>query len=540
MLFFLPESQLPPHLYLSDSWKKPRRGSNVQKPIEEFSPSQIEKFEGGCQLAWGLRYLLGYSEHFQNVAAKNGEDLHNQVHGVYDGKPLPLADPDKHKAWIASRALPGLIFLPRFDQCLEVHRERQEWIDTTQAAPQIEALRIQVKKDLEIKTHEGWLIYDHKSVKKWQYQKDADDLQGDTQAISYAIDTMQRRVTSVVPGRWVYYLMDPEKEPEARKTDVVFNWVEIAPRASRIFQTADYMRQRMRAFVHGDEKKRLQVLQNELQPSTFQCFKYYSAETGKGACPYSQFMKGPCPHGASPPDRKKGKSMTQVAPVQNQPFPFALPGTAQPTVAAPPATTGVSVPSHYASAGGVLPLNLPPLPFAPPEAFQPPPGSPTIAEVVHAVSLPQPTATALPPLPPGWTYTLDGRPVPVPPSDTTAFPPLQPGYVRGLNGEAIFVGQNAASQPAPAPAVETSKEEEKPKRKRRTKEEIEADKAAKEGAKVAPAPAVRATEIVESVEQAPQPQASAIVIVLIIEGGEITAKRVDDEAAARQLKAYVG
>ena len=228
---------LPKHLSVSRGWIQPRKNGSIG-PQEQFSPSQIIKFAEGCPRAWGLSYIAGIKEE-QGEASRNGDILHKLLHSYYDGKPLPVLPEQEFipqetiptgetelVQWIASRAFPGLLLLPRFDQVDWMQRESTEWIDTRILSPELEPLYIQVKKDLTFRVAQQFFIYDHKSTKNFSYAlskfgeehaaKRVRDFLANIQFVCYAVDTAQRHGAENIMARWVYYLMDPTKPPEAR------------------------------------------------------------------------------------------------------------------------------------------------------------------------------------------------------------------------------------------------------------------------------------------------------------------------------------
>ncbi len=457
-------SRLPPHLTLSGGWKPKGPNGTIRGPLEEFSSTMLSKFE--CPRAGAFSYIHGIKEQFSSKEAANGIEGHEQLDGFYSGRPLKFNDPNPNTRWIAERVLPATLYMPRSDQCDEVYRESKDWLDTSAICPDLEPLKIQVKKDLEFRVGSEWFTYDYKTVNSWDRMLTRNQLMGDIQGILYPLDTMIRRRTARVNSLWIYINMNPELPPEARPLDAQFHFEDSRLRAEPIVRHADKIRKLIRLRVHP----------NDLEPNPHKCLEYYSEkkerETGKPTgCPYRCKVGGPCDY-TGPMyrsfEKKEANYMTTQA--QFPSFDFATPSPgAPPTFAFPVA------PQNAPS------IVMPSVPFAPPEAAAfpiaapPPPPPPPPAPVLPAGMVQIPVPQGAPPMPPGTSWFLN--------AGTWNPAPTPAGFADG----AFQVAPSATPTPvaaAPAPVVPeppASATEKKPRKPRATKAEMEARRAA-EGA----------------------------------------------------------
>ncbi len=420
------ESRLPPHLYLSGGWKKPR-SNGVMGPMEEFSSTMLDKFE--CLRAGAFSYILGIKEHFRaDTAAGYGVKMHGMLDQVWDGQPLPLESPDPLTRWLAQTAFAALAFVPRADQIADLRRESTEWLDTRYICPDIEPLRIQIKQDLSFLMRPelggGAFTYDYKFITKWERAKSQEDLWLDTQGVLYPTHTMIRWQTTSVGAGWIYALMDPEKLPEARPVGMQMTWADRLPLAQQIVKQADRVRNLIRLRVHP----------NDLPPNPKCCLRYYSSTKNTGGCPYRPEVGGPCSYD-SPKRQVFGKVTNYMTTAPSFPavpaFPAAQPAPqAQPPVPAhfpalPPTHaywfdfakndwTCVEVPAAASPAPAVpAPPAMPATPITPPEAVAPvlPQPAPAAAPVVPAAApvVPQAAAPAVPQAPAGEAPKKRGR-----------------------------------------------------------------------------------------------------------------------------------
>jgi hypothetical protein len=414
VIFFTDESRLPPHLSISGGWKRTRRDGTLG-PTEQFSATSLNKFSG-CQRAWAWSYIAGVKEKFSSPAAALGQEIHNQLDGYYEGKPLLLEHPDESKRFAAERALPATHYMPRPDQVQELYREASEWLDTSFFAPNFEPLQIQIKRDLEFKYDNRWFTFDYKSVNSWERMLTEESLREDLQGILYPIDTMIRRRTDSVDGMWLYILTDPKALPEARPLTAHFEYQDVAARAYQVIRQADHMRNLIRLRVHP----------NSLPPCPEKCLEYHSPardHTHKkgpkpetGGCAYRREIGGPCDYDGPKPrffGKKNDKTMTVPQFITN----------AEPPQ--PPLPPGAQLPPegykwHFnfqTNTWGAVPLPpppapvaptfvMPPVPFAPPEASQfvappvvmQPPAFPTVTASAP-VEVSTPTAPTFPVIP---------------------------------------------------------------------------------------------------------------------------------------------
>lgn len=249
-------------------------------PREQFSPSQLELL-ATCGHKWGLRYLRGIKEaderlnweevchlarppkpkptasyhtiamlreELQEYNRKTrralGHALHhvNQVH--YDWHP-PLAEVD----WDDRPAvlyMAGLHLLPSANDCDTLWLEEEVSFDV---GPRADPLLFFGFIDLVAKLRNGrWRLYDLKSTYSFNYCKTPAELRDDVQACFYALAIMIEQGLDELECRWVYFLTDETKKPDARGVDFTITREHaeriLRPHTRRALQAREAMRAR--------------------------------------------------------------------------------------------------------------------------------------------------------------------------------------------------------------------------------------------------------------------------------------------------------
>lgn len=221
-------------------------------PREQFSPSGLELL-ATCGHKWGLRYIRGIKEaelsNWEEVChlarppkPKDSDSYHKKamlrdelkeynrltrralgqaVHFVsevhYDWHP-PLREVD----WDDRPAvlfMAGLYLLPDPDKCDVLWLEEELSLEI---GPANDPLALFGFIDLVAKFKGGkWRLYDLKSTYSFGYCKTPEELVDDVQACFYALAVMVEQGLTELECRWVYFLTDETKRPDARGVDFV-------------------------------------------------------------------------------------------------------------------------------------------------------------------------------------------------------------------------------------------------------------------------------------------------------------------------------
>src|SRR5690606_8712803 len=293
------------------------------RPKEKFSPSQLDRAQD-CMLKWAYRYLLGFKSRRSSKSAMLGTLIHAclQAHmkrrPVYDFWPelepsnikeLALFTPEeqeKMKSEAPKRAIAGLHLLPNLDDPLLeiVELEQRLQVDCSAVLSHIhgvslsaDPLIIEGKVDLAYRRAGIWYLVDHKSTggrrnayqglkaDPWAYVKTEEELRTDMQSVLYALGIMQKHGLQELWIRWVYYLTDTAKHPNAKPVDVLLTRAEVEKRAAEIIKLAFDLRSHIR--VAQTHKVRLEMWKDPVLPPepNSPCEAY-------GGCEYSAVKGG--------------------------------------------------------------------------------------------------------------------------------------------------------------------------------------------------------------------------------------------------------
>lgn len=213
-------------------------------PREQWSPSGLS-LAASCEMAWFYRYVLGIKEddllswedveHLKRPAkaAKDasaaeqavareaikeynrltrralGHAAHDILARYYDWHP-PLALIDWHTR-PGRVAVKGLDYLPDPSQ--------GQFFVEQELSMQWGGLFVRGFADLVHFDGESWVLYDYKTTYNFDYISTPDQLQNDAAACFYALAVMVAEDLTELRCRWVYFLTDEEKEPDAQVVD---------------------------------------------------------------------------------------------------------------------------------------------------------------------------------------------------------------------------------------------------------------------------------------------------------------------------------
>jgi hypothetical protein len=313
-----------------------------------FSPTALSLFDtdcdGGCERKWGYKYLDGL-EVPKNPDAQRGIDAHAALAKYLTGK-LPA---DDLPAWlrvglphIPAPGTPGLVVEEGGPEPFSFELRGHTFIGY---------------RDFVILDRDPPLVGDHKTSKSFRYTKKPKALLTDYQAGIYAADVMRRRGARECDLTWVYYLADPDADPEAKPVTVRITAEHVEPVLERAVAKAD----RMQQFIDLGAKAR------DLPPNYDACPKF-------GGCPFQeQCMKEPLLMAKSPEEILADLKAAKV----NPPPPPAAKVNPPPPPAAkapppPPPPPPLPAPPRVAAVMAELAKTAPP----PPPAVAPPPGPP--------------------------------------------------------------------------------------------------------------------------------------------------------------------
>lgn len=273
----------------------------VYTPREETSASQLVMADR-CWRSWVIRYLLGVKSDRRSRGQLLGSlihaclDSHFGGRSVYDyeiddrtAKDLEAFAQEKGPAEVIrlkdeapKRAMAGLAFLPRLDECTQVYRETNKFIlDTAEFWSDIEPIKWSPMSalDLAVQAKSGdWFIYDHKSTAggyrapeenddrpgwfdPWLYVPTEEKLSHDAQLLLYALAAIQKLGLPGIWCRWVYYSTAYRKPPQACNRDVYVTKEQAVERLTRWIQLADKMRRAVRWVTDGNPVPAIEELE---------------------------------------------------------------------------------------------------------------------------------------------------------------------------------------------------------------------------------------------------------------------------------------
>jgi len=287
-------------------------------PREQFSVSQIEKAFGsanepdrGCLRAWALRYLWGLKQpdgmtyeqalalpettedekrlRAGTIAKTLGKVIHRILEAYYKGGNIDIDSP------AGKRIFPGLHLAPHPSQCEQVDIEKQgnprtgpesdriSWVLFKDLVPTIAGRRYLIdwkstngrvdnKKNAELGKAKG----------SWTYQKTEADLQIDYQPNLYLYDEYMLH-GYVLPARFVYFLTDAARKPEARAVDLPDQPLE---NVMAVVYKLDSLARELRAISRMYKSEKFYVL-SDVPANILNCGAY-------GGCPYRSKTGGPC------------------------------------------------------------------------------------------------------------------------------------------------------------------------------------------------------------------------------------------------------
>jgi hypothetical protein len=446
--------------------------SNESVCTEHTSANQLEEFLG-CQRMWAFRKLLGIRPAKKSKWLDLGSELHWQLRCYMRGYQLDLTTE------AGKRALAGLHLLPDPKDCDVVEDEAEINIDSTYLLPGVERIEIQGARDLSVAfyatpmnevdaivdPHWAWMLIDYKTTRgdtrkgdPWAYVKTPHELEHNIAGNMYAWDIMSNKHVDVVPARWVYFLTDEKKHPDARASDFTYRREDVKRRLKLLLEVGAEHREIVRHF------KRAPFDVNELPANHARCSKF-------GGCPYRAETGGPCND-----TRTLGAMMTQpqqppsdieamLAARRNGQaapgMPVGMgPGPAPPPMNPPSFGNAQPMAAGYASQAGPPPMAAPP-PLAPPGPPQSPaqgfPGLPQSQAPSYQMAPPQAAPATTDPYP-GYYQASDGqwyqKPVAAPAPAQVAPPGWQQApHAPHLPPEAQLPPQGMPAVPSAAPAL---------------------------------------------------------------------------------------
>lgn len=436
---------------------------------EHTSANQLEDYIS-CARMWGFRNLLGIREKKERPWLQLGTELHWQLRCYFRGYQLNL------ETEAGKRALAGLHLLPAPQSCDVIEDETEVRIDSTQLLSGIEKLEIQGARDLTVGfrvspiweptfSYHEWMLLDYKTTRgdtrkgdPWAYVKTPHALEHNIAGNMYAWDIMSTKSVDRVPARWVYFLTDAKKHPDARATDFTYARSDVKRRLTLLLEVGAEHRDVVRTF------KRAPFDVNDLPANTARCSQM-------GGCPYRAETGGPCKarrtigdmmaQSQQPPSdieamlaaRRNGQAAPGMPPAG-----YPAPQAGPPAMPAPPPLAPPGPPQ--------APVGMPGIPgngsFAPPAATQAPaPAAPQPVWNGQAWVLPQqaPAPQAAPQAPPGW------QPAPAAPHlpPEAQLPPQMPAAPQGYVPPPAGLPSPAPQSAPQAPAAEPAKRGRKPK-----------------------------------------------------------------------------
>lgn len=459
-----------PHLFVREGFA----------PRAQFSASQLDTWYG-CNFAWGLRYLLGLRKpeplwgldgaHLdpRDRSLAFGKALHSRLEDYFCGRPVDWTDE------IGSRALDALPYLP---QQPPVVTEQPIAFDSRRVLGNLERPVAFVGfKDLVSPE----ITYDYKTTGQvgGRYQKKAGDLIQDPAANLYLLDDMNRLGTHERKGRWVY--VQSKGPHKSEPVDFTITRERAEPIVRMMIVQGAVLREEIERFNSLQGLDLVDAL-GHLVKNTNTCKKY-------NGCVYHHSAGGPCRaelaqnytipagsltgvteqnHETQTTHEQGHTSMSNAPPMSIQDRLNASRQAAQ-QQQAPAASQAPQAPQ------GQAPFNPHGQGFAPPPQPGGFPPAPQQGFAPHGMPAGQPAG---PPPAPSFPSA--------PPVPQQGPPPVAPGQQAppfggfGPTAQAPFMGSPEQSFAAPpgAPQLPATA----PKRTRRTKAQIEAEKAAAQGA----------------------------------------------------------
>lgn len=425
-----------------------RRIELVQDPnhtvSEHTSANQLENYLE-CNRYWGFEKLLGLKKKEKDTWLDLGSKLHWQLRCYMRGYTLDMSTEE------GKRALAGLHLVPEPGSCEVIEDEADVNIDSRVLLPTHEPIVVKGARDLTVSRRGVWELLDYKTTRgdkkgdpskgikpnPWKYVKTPNELDNNIAGNIYAWDIMVNRHVDMVPGRWVYFLTDLQKHPDARATDVVYVRSKVENRVRLLLQVANEHREIAREF----KRKPFDV--NSLPPNSARCPKF-------GGCQFRAETGGPCNH-----IRNLGEMMTQSQqPMSIEQMLEQRRNGASNGAGAPP----MGPPAGYA---GPPPMAAPP-PLAPPGPPMQQQGFPGLP-----VGGPQVASPAAPNPYPGYFQASDGQwyphtaapaaPAPIAAAAPAGYPPgfQMPPHAPHLPPEAYQPPQ-APAMPQGAPMLATA------------------------------------------------------------------------------------
>jgi hypothetical protein len=441
---------------------------------EHTSANQIESFLR-CQRYWGFNKLLGIEPKEKAPWLDLGSELHWQLRCYARGYQLNV-DTEAGK-----RALAGLHLLPDPKTVDCVEDEAPVKIDSLALLPHVEPLEVQGARDLtlgiKLSDRFVWSLWDYKTTRgntrtrePWAYVMTPEKLSQNVAGNLYAWDVMWNRQVETVPARWIYFLTDKARHPDAKATDHTFRLKEVVELTQLYLSIGDEHRSLVRQFRSSPFDV------NALPANRNACLMF-------GGCPYRAETGGPCnvtrtlgammtqAQGQNPASEIERMLAERRAAPQGAPG-GPPPGYPQQQNGPPPGYA----PQQQQQPGGPPPMQgapAPPPPPGPPMQGQGMPGIPTGGQPYNA---PAPMAAApqwAPPqpqnapspgygppaqygAPPGYSAQPPTPPAPHLPPEAYVLPPA-PGYTppasqMGYTSPAPGGYSNGVSPPLPLPS----------------------------------------------------------------------------------------
>lgn len=242
------------------------------------SATQISTWRA-CKRKYGFQYVLGIRTP-QTASQKLGTEVDDKQLQPYlrDGRPLDL---DTDAGRIASAALE---WLPTPTEFKELGGSVQAKIDLPGASKPAK-WGYTGYKDLNLpqgglpnwsakqpSPDDTYTISDFKTCKTFDYQKNADDLKIDPQAVLYAVDAMRKTGAKQVRMRWLY--IRTTGKAKAQPTDVVFTHEDVYAPFLEIERTAAEIHEYLaKAPLEGTEEAKTAFVMST-EPNGDHCDEY--------------------------------------------------------------------------------------------------------------------------------------------------------------------------------------------------------------------------------------------------------------------------